>query len=412
MAEPVNEPVQSNSAGKSTSPINIAQIEPAMPTGALYTAPKGTAQKQRRFNLLASFLLVFMLPSVLGAWYYAAVATDRYAAGASFVVRGLEAGGSPDIFSSFTGLTSSGSTTSDSYIIRRYLESAELVRMLDEKFDLRSYYGDQSIDILSRFNTETSFEDFVEYWQRRIITTFDSTTGIVSFEVQSFDPQKTLLLANFILSTTDQLVNTLSKKARQDSVQFATSEMLRSEERLRAAQLDLLKFRSTQGSVDPTMNAQLDAQLIASLEAQFADTQARIDALSGEVDADAPMMRQLRRQATALETQIAQRRAAIGDRSPSQEGTSTADALAAYEALQLEQTFAQQRYASALSSLENARMDADRQQRYLAIFARPFLPDEAIYPYRLRNALLTIAAAFALWAIGTLITYAVRDHMR
>ena len=345
-------------------------------------------------------------------WYYSSIASDRYVASASFVVRGLESGGSggADLVSSFTGLTSSGSTTSDSYIIRKYLESPDLIRMIDTDKKLRQHYSDKAVDVISRFDESKSFEDFVIYWQRRITTTYDSTTGIITFEVQGFEPNFTLELAGQVLDSADKLVNQLSESARRDSVQFATIEVEHAEERLLKAQQDLLRFRSERGSVNPTINAQLDAELIGSLETQLLDIQARMSALSAQVDGDTPVLRQLKRQAKALQTQIAEKRAAIGTQQ-GETGVATADALAEFEALQLEQTFSQQRYASALASLENARMDAGRQQRYLAIFARPFQPEEAVYPLSLRNVILVLLGSFILWSITTLVTYAVRDHL-
>ncbi len=398
--------------GKTTSAKTTASKVSGQPTGEQSMPSQVGVQKLRQTKLVLSFLLVFVLPSILGGLYYAVIAADRYATGANFLVRGLDSGGSADIIGSFTGLTSSGSTTSDSYVIRRYLESPDLVRFLDNQLNLQAHYSDNSIDPLSRFDASQPFEEFVVYWQRRVTTTYDSTTGIVTFEVQAFDAETAFALAETVLEEANSLVNTLSEKARQDSVRFAVNEVERAEQRLRKAQLAVRKFRSARGSVDPAMNAQLDAELIASLETQLAGFHARIQALSIEVDPDAPKLRQLNRQASAIKTQIVRRRAAIGDNNLEVEGSSTADILAEFEALQIEQTFAQQRYASALSSLEIARMDADRQQRYLAIFGRPYKPEEAIYPHRLRNTLLTLAAAFALWAIGTLVTYAVRDHLR
>lgn len=72
---------------------------------------------------------------------------------------------------------------------------------------------------------------------------------------------------------------------------------------------------------------------------------------------------------------------------------------------------AQLRKRPTAGSWESARIDAGRLQRYLAIYSRPLLPDEAIYPYRARNILMIALVSFGLWAIGTLITYAVRDHI-
>lgn len=382
------------------------------PSGVMQAPPKSSPLRNRRWGVIFSFLLLFVAPVALGGAYFFAIASDRYAASASFVIRGLEGGGTPDFVTSFTGLSPSGSTTSDSYVVRNFLESADLLRQLDAQLDLRSHYSQEFIDPIARFQPEGTFEDLVDYWQWRISTTYDSTTGIVTFEVQAFDAEMAERLAQLALAAADRLVNELSEKARQDSVQFAAKEVERAEERVRNVRLQLVDFRAERGAVDPMVNAQLDAELMASLETKLVDIQARINALSGSVDADSPMLMQLNRQADALEEQIRQRRALIGQTGDSDSLENTAQALAAYEGLLIEQNFAQQSYASAMVSLETARIDADRQQRYLGVFARPFVPNEPAYPVRGRDFFLVVVAAFALWAIATLIAYTIRDHMR
>ena len=358
--------------------------------------------------LLLSFLFFFMMPSSAVVYYYATIASDRYAAGASFVVRGLEGGGTSDIVGSFTGFTTAGSTTSDSYVIRRYLASPDLVKELEQRFGIAGHYGQEHIDIISRYQADQPFEDLVTYWQRRMQTTYDSTSGIVTFEVQGFDAETTLIYAQAILEATDTLINDLSEKAQLDSVQFAIQEVERAESRLFDRQMALRQFRSTSGEVNPVANAQLEAELIASLEMQLADANAQLESVEPVLAPDAQIIQELNRRISGLQAQITARRAAIGNTG---EGTRSAETLAEFEGLQLEQTFAQQRYASALSSLEQARIAAEGRQRYLAIFSRPLLPQDAVYPYRWRNALLVIAACFVFWSIGTLVSYAVRDHL-
>ncbi len=382
------------------------------PSGVMQAPPKASPLKNKRWGLIFSLLFLFLVPVGLGGAYFWVIASDRYAAGASFVIRGLEGGGTPDFVTSFTGMSPSGSTTSDSYVVRHFLESADLLRQLDAELDLRAHYSQDHIDPIARFRPDSTFEELVEYWQWRINTTYDSTTGIVTYEVQAFDAETAERLAQLALAAADRLVNELSEKARQDSVQFAAKEVERAEERVRKVRLQLVDFRAERGTVDPVINAQLDAELMSSLEKKLVDIQARINALSGSVDADSPMLVQLFRQASALEEQIQQRRALIGRVGDADSKRNTAEALAAYEGLLIEQNFAQQSYASAMVSLETARMDADRQQRYLAVFARPFVPNEAAYPVRVRDFFLVMIAAFALWAISTLIAYTIRDHMR
>lgn len=380
------------------------------PIGVARPPSKKSSYKRRRWRLTLSFIVCVLVPSVLGGVYYMHYASDRYGASASFVVRGFNTGGGGDLVSSFTGLTSSGSTTSDSYIIRRYLLSGDLILLLEEKLGLKEHYSNPKIDIVSRFNARRPFEDFIEYWARRITTTYDSTTGIVTFEVQGFEPEFTQRLAVEILGAADALVNGLSQVARQDSLGFALAEVERAETRLRDAQVELRQFRSNAGTVDPIINAQLDAQLLAALETELADIGAQIATLREAVAPGSPVLNQLERRQLAIQAQIDTRRAAVSGATLAE--TVTAGSVGMFEDLQIEQTFAQQRYASALTSLEQARMDADQLQRYLAVFSSPLPPEDAIYPKRVRNTLLSALATFVLWSIATLFTYAVRDHLR
>ena len=83
-----------------------------------------------------------------------------------------------------------------------------------------------------------------------------------------------------------------------------------------------------------------------------------------------------------------------------------------YQPLILEQGLAKRRYASALTSLEAARAEAQRKQRYLLTFVQPQVPDEALLPERFHNILVIFLGLCIAYAIGGLIWAAIKDHMR
>ena len=368
--------------------------------------------KPRINILLWSFIICVMVPFIIATAYYATIATDRYAARAGFSIRGIDTSAGIDGIGALTGLASSGSTTSDSYIVLSYLASRELVEAIDAELDLRGAYASPDVDALSRLAPDANVEDFLKYWERRISTQFDPTSGIIEFEVQSFSPEHTRAIADTVLRLTQTLVNDLSANARSDALRFAREEVELQEHRLRDALGAIRDFRASEQSVDPSASAALEIQLIASLESRLIDVNARIAALRQTLDADAPSVNALRRNAEALQAQIIERRRAIGTNVLDGTGVSAVtQQLALYEELEVERSLAQQAYASALVSLEQARRDADRQQRYLAIHLRPQVAQSAEYPRSLRDILVLSFALIAVWGIGSLITYSVRDHL-
>lgn len=370
------------------------------------------AHKPRRSKLLWSFVLCVLLPLLAATVYYMTIATDRYAARAGFSIRGIDTSSGIDGIGALTGLASSGSTTSDSYVVLSYLASRALVEALDTELDLRGAYAAMDIDPFSRLTTDANVEEFQKYWERRIHTQFDPSSGIIEFEVQSFTPEHAREIADAVLRLTKALVNDLSASARSDALRFAREEVDLQEMRLRDTLGAIRDFRATEQSVDPSASAALEIQLIASLESRLIDLNARIAALRQTLDEDAPSLNALRRNAEALEAQIVERRRAIGSNVLDEAGISAVtQQLALYEELEVERSLAQQAYASALVSLEQARRDADRQQRYLAIHLQPQVAQSAKYPYSTRNLLLLSFALFAAFGIGTLLTYSVRDHL-
>ncbi|TWG99905.1 capsular polysaccharide transport system permease protein [Mesorhizobium sp. J18] len=364
----------------------------------------------RRRILAASFALCVLLPSLLGVLYYAFVASDRYVAGAGFAVRGMDGGSGVDLLGSFTGLASNGSTTSDSYILLKYLESRDIVENLEADFPFRQSYGTDDADILSRMDPDLEIEQVVEYWQRRIHTAFDNTSGIITFEVEAFTPQDARHIAALVLDYSKALVNELSRQARNDAVAYANMEVERAEERLKAALDSVRRFREDERALDPASSARIQLELIGNLEKQLAEYRARIAALRETVDVSSPSLRNLIRQAEALEAQIAAQRSETSAPDEASGGALTGQ-LATFETLEVERNFAQQAYTSALSSLEKARVEADRQQRYLAVYSTPAVPQYPLYPRRVLNSFLIFAGLSLIWGIGTLIVYAVRDHV-
>lgn len=380
-------------------------------TTVAQTSPPRPKHKRRR-RLLWSFILCVLLPVIAGTTYYIEFATDRYVASAGFAIRGVNSGGGLDGIGALTGLASAGSTTSDSYIVLKYLKSRDLLERLSEEIDLRTAFSQPQIDPLSRLSPEPSIEEFVRYWQRMTSTSFDATSGIVTLEVQAFTPQDAKRIADLVVDYTDDMVNQLSERAREDSVRFAQAEVVRAEERLLAALQEIRTFRTNEQSIDPAATAQIDIELLGALRSRLVDLRARIASISDQLDTNAPSLIDLRRQESAIEEQIQDRTSVIGSgAAASGSGTNMSDLLVVFETLEVERTFAQETYKSALVSLEQARAEAGRQQRYLAIFSRPSVPQEARYPDRPVSILMLTAIAFCFWGIATLIVLSVRDHL-
>lgn len=367
-------------------------------------------QQRRRRYLRWSFYLIVLLPGIAVSIYYGLIASDRYASSAGFVVRGSDTLSGIDGIGAITGLATVGSTTSDSYVVLEYLTSRDLVESLVSEIEVDSLYLGRHIDFVARMPPALPIEDMVEYWTNMIETTFDPTSGIITFEVQAFAADDALRISEAVLRNIDRLVNNLSDQARRDAVKFANLEVERAETRLADNRLALSAFREAQKMIDPAAIAALDVEVLGQLETELTALQARKAALGKSVDKESPTIRALKRQEEAIRSQIQKRRAAIGKNSGAG-GAVVPGLLAEYEALLVEKEFAQQTYTAALVALQQARSVAAGEQRYLAVYNSPRLPEDAIYPERILNVFLAWLLFAIFWSVGVLIAYSIRDHL-
>lgn len=363
-----------------------------------YTVPR--PQRKRRWALWASFVALVVIPVALAAYYWMSVAEERFVTTAGFVVRAVDEQAAPDMMGGLTGLMGATSTTSDTAIVLAFLESRGMVERVQADIALDQVWAGGS-DPLHRYQGG-SIEDLVDYWSKRVITTHDTTTGLVTYDVQGFDAASSLAIAQAILTHTSALVNSLSEQARADALKASEAEVARTEHRLRAATEAQRAFRDEAGALNPMGSAEASVALMGEIESNLSEVRRQRAQLDGRIDPTSSPYQRLVVEEQGLEGQLATLRASAGN---------DASLMARFESLDMDKQFAQQAYAGALAALEAARMRAENAQRYLAVYQDPQPAGRAVLPQRTLNTVLTALALFALWSIATLLVYHVRDKL-
>ena len=384
------------------------------------------SRRKKRPWLLVSAAAGILLPTFVAAFYYFAIAADRFVSEARFAVRSNEAQ-MADALGMITGMPAA-TVVSDSYIVSDYVKSREMVAELEKRLPLRAIYSDPAADFLYRLDPEVSREKLVEYWEKRIDVFYDSTKNTIAVEVEAFRPEHAQRLAAEIVVIVRELVNSLSGQARSDAVQFAASELARAELRVRGARQAMLDFRVAHNDLDPTVTATAALALVAQLEGERSKLTSDLASVAGYLSPDAPQVQVMKAKIAAIEAEIARARGQISHGtaaglrpglpaagSAAAAGAAATPALASvvgdYQGVLLDQEFAEKAYAAAQASLERARAEADRTQSYLAIYMNPAIADSAARPRRPLAIFIVFTFAAIIWAIAALIALTVKDHM-
>lgn len=375
---------------------------------------KLAATKSRHRIMILGYIFLAFLPAAAFAGYMFFWASDQYHSTVAFAVRSSNSTSGTDILGMM--LDSGGeSTTSNSYILNDYLQSQTIVEELDKTIDFDAVYNNEHADWLFGMGSELSIEGKLAYWKEMVNVTFDATSGVIYSEVRSFNPADSVVIAEAILERSEQLVNKLSRANRRQSLRYAEETVARAEARLKAIRLQMLAYRDETQEVSPQDNARLAMELIAQMDQVVVEKKTEMNALLTYLDDNSPRIRLLKREISALSSQIEAERQRLGIGKSDQDApVSTRDRLslriADFTELKLEEEFAQQFYTTALAGLEKARQDADKNTMYLATFIEPTLSEEAQYPHRFLYSLGFFLAISGLWAVGVLLYYNIRDR--
>jgi len=396
-------------ANVATSAAQRPNVVP-LPKREAESQPAAQASYWTRKWLPISALAVIALPTLIIGLYLAFFASDRYAVEVQFAIRGQEvpvmdvAG----IMNAFGG--SPTQTASDSYIVSDYVMSRQLVEELNQIVDLRSIYRKSYIDVFSRLGADVSMERLVEYWRSMTRVYFDQTKSTISLEVSAYSPEDAKRIAEETLGLVRILVNRLSEESRNDALRGALADVERAEFRVRMMRDEMRRFREEQRIADPTTSAGSAQSLITSIQQEISQIDSQLGSARAFMDEDAPSIVVLRAQRESLVEQLQQARAEIDGSTRMEDGGSIATMLSRFEELEIEREFAQQAYSAALASLERARGEANRTQRYLAVFVSPHQPNEARYPLVFRGVMTVLAFSALAWILGILTYFGIREH--
>jgi capsular polysaccharide transport system permease protein len=356
------------------------------------------------FNRL--FLLAVVLPTLLSAIYFGLMASDVYISESRFVVRSPQKQSPSGLGAILQGAGFSRSQD-DTYTVHDYIQSRDALKELEQQFGLSKSFGDSKLDMFSRFgafDTDDSFEALHRYYQKRVSAEVDSVSSITVLRTSAFSADDAHKVNQKLLDLSEKLVNQLNERGRQDMIRFAAAEVKDAEQKAKAATLAVSTFRTQKGVFDPERQSALQLQLVSKLQDEFIATKTQLAQIRN-LTKDNPQISSLQVKLNSLQGEINSETAKVagGDRSLS---SKSAD----YERLALDRAFADKQFAVALTSLEQARNDAQRKQLYLERIVQPSMPDKAVEPRRLRNVFATFFLGLIAWGILSMLVAGVREH--
>ncbi len=367
-------------------------------------------RRKRKLILLFTRLAAFVfLPALLAGWYFYVIATPMYATKTEFVIQQAQAssglgGGLGGLFQG-----TSMATQQDSITVQSYLTSRDAMLRLDADYGFKAHFSQPDIDPIQRLSVNGTNEEAFKLYQSHVKISYDPTEGILKMEVVAADPQKSQAFSEALVGYAEERVDQLTQRLREDQMDGALVSYESAETRRAEALQNLLDIQNDVAVIDAPGEIGAVLGQISTLEAQRLQKVLELNTMRSARVPNAGRVSAVENEIAGLEDLISELRQQMTQSGGSGAtlASKTTELRLAEENYQFQVVMVQQ----AQTMMETARLEANRQVRYLSMGVAPTAPDSPTYPRAFENTALAFLIFAGIYLMISLTASILREQV-
>ncbi|HSF64890.1 MAG TPA: capsule biosynthesis protein [Paracoccaceae bacterium] len=368
-------------------------------------------RRRRRSALLAVRLFFFVtLPTIIAGWYYFTQATPMYATKSEFVIQQSQnpsAGGGGGLGGLLQG--SPLATSQDSIAVQGYLQSREAMLRLDADHGFRAHFSNPDIDPIQRLAPDATDEAMFKLYSRNVQISYDPTEGLVKMEVVATDPETSAIFSRALIGYAEGQVDQLTQRLREDQMAGARESFEDAEAKMLVSQRRVVELQEQFKVLSSEVEVTLITTQITQLETQLITDRLSLQQMQSNASPNLARMEPLQRRIATLEAEIASLRSKLTEGDAS--GLSLAQVQSELLVAQADVQTRQLMLAQSIQAMETARIEANRQVRYLSLSVSPTAPDEAAYPRAFENTLVAFLIFTGIYLMLSMTVAILREQV-
>ncbi|MEP5759225.1 MAG: capsule biosynthesis protein [Litoreibacter sp.] len=364
-------------------------------------------RRKRTALLLVRLFFFVVIPTIVAGYYYYNVATPMFATKSEFVIQKAEGGGGSGFGGLFSG--TGFATSQDSITVQGYLQSRDALLRLDSDEGFRAHFAQEFVDPLQRIELEGSNESAYKLYKKHVKIGFDPTEGVIKMEVIAVDPETSASFSKALIGYAEEQVDQLTSRLRFDQMEGAQLSRVEANEKMLASQQRIVELQEKLGVFSPETEAQAIFSQIGTLESELLTERLSLRTTLDNRRPNEAKVNASRNKIRELELLIAEKRDQLTQSTEKTDSLArvTAELLVAQADLETRQAL----LAQAESAFESARLEANRQVRYLSIGVNPIAPDEPTYPRKFENTILAFLIFGGIYLMVSLTATILREQV-
>lgn len=350
--------------------------------------------------------IIFGFLFVMLSTYFLLVKSELYESKTAVIVRDLSSA-APVGDLGFSLLGGGPSTQlQDSKVVEEYLLSLDVFLLLDEEFQLIKHYKSENIDFVDRLRQNATMEMALEFYRKRISTSYDGVSGIIHISYSHTDPIKAQDILEYLISGVEFALNEFNRRKAKKQLVFIEREHKKNKDKLDNSSSVLEEYQNTHLLLDPENTASASTTMIATLEATLTEKKIELSTKQAYLNNDNYEVISLKSEIREIKNSLLNKKKGLAGKGE----TRLNKVLFEYERLKMQLEFDTQVYMNALVQLETIRLDALKEAKTLSIVSKPNLPDGYTYPNKPRVFVTIVIVMLLLYGIFSMLLAIIKDH--
>ncbi|WP_374636768.1 capsule biosynthesis protein [Paracoccus sp. (in: a-proteobacteria)] len=363
-------------------------------------------RRRRRLMMLSARLLAFVgIPTIIAAFYYLTVATPLYATYSTFQIQQAEKAstGGGGLFGGMQ------MANTDSVSVQSYLMSRDAMLRLDQELGFKQAFQDPTVDPILRLAPDASNEQTYKLYRDLVKIGYDPTEGVLNMEVIAPDPQLAEEFSHALIKYAEGQVDQMTARLRGDQMEGAVASYEDAEKKVMDAQRRVQTLQQQLGVLDPVAEGAVVMNQIAEFERQLATKRLELGQLESNPRPNQSRVSGVKGDISRIEAMIDETRSQLT------EGNKTRGSLATISGeiriAESDLATRQELLAAAAAQMETARIEANKQVRYLSLSVAPVAPDEATYPKAFQNTIVAFLIFSGIYLMLSLTASILREQV-
>lgn len=365
-------------------------------------------RRRRKMALLAARLAFFvLLPTIVVGWYFYAVATPMYSTKSEFLILKADNSGGGGIGGLLSG--TQFATSQDSIAVQSYLTSKDAMLRLDSDDGFKEVFSQPWIDPIQRLSADPSNEEAYRSYTKNVKVGYDPSEGVIRMEVIAPDPLISAGFSESLISYAEERVNDLSDQKRTDQMKDAMEGFELAQEERRGAQEALVELQQQGAILDPEGVITTLRSQINNIEIQLQEKQLELAALQDNLRPNKAKVAGAEGDIERYQALLAELNEKMVDASKGE--NSLAQLTVRIQMAQADLATRDMMLQSALQQVEQTRMEANRQVRYLTTSVEPVASQDPSYPRKFENTILAFLVFSGIYLMISLTASILREQV-